>query len=76
MPDSILYFTASLVKHLPPPVFILLLLIFFLFFSLFISSIAGMAVLTMPIMGALAIIVNIPGNEIVNAYLYGMNIMF
>ena len=35
-----------------------------------------MAVLTMPIIGALAIIVNIPGREIVNAYLYGIGIMF
>ena len=74
--DSILYFTANVVNHMPPPVFILLLLIFFLFFSLFISSTSGMAVLTMPIMGALAIIVNIPGNQIVNTYLFGMNVMF
>jgi uncharacterized ion transporter superfamily protein YfcC len=29
----------------------------------------------MPIIGALAIIVNIPGREIVNSYLYGMCIM-
>ena len=35
-----------------------------------------MAVLTMPIIGALVIIVNIPGREIVNAYLYGMGTMF
>jgi len=35
-----------------------------------------MAVLTMPIIGALAIIINIPSREIVNSYLYGMNIMF
>ncbi len=34
-----------------------------------------MAVLTMPIIGALAVIVNIPGREIVNSYLYGMCIM-
>ena len=34
-----------------------------------------MAVLTMPIIGALAIIVNIPGREIVNSYIYGMGIM-
>ena len=74
--DSILYFTANVVNHMPPPVFILLLLVFFLFFSLFISSTSGMAVLTMPIMGALAIIVNIPGNQIVNTYLFGMNVMF
>jgi uncharacterized ion transporter superfamily protein YfcC len=74
--DSILYSAAGIVQQMPPAVFILLLLLFFLFFSLFISSTSGMAVLTMPIMGALAIIVNIPGSEIVNAYLYGMNIMF
>jgi uncharacterized ion transporter superfamily protein YfcC len=34
-----------------------------------------MAVLTMPIIGALAVIVHIPGREIVNAYLFGMCIM-
>lgn len=34
-----------------------------------------MAVLTMPIIGALAIIINIPGREIVNAYMYGMCLM-
>jgi uncharacterized ion transporter superfamily protein YfcC len=35
-----------------------------------------MAVLTMPIMGSLALMVNIPGREVVNAYLFGMNLMF
>lgn len=34
-----------------------------------------MAVLTMPIIGALAILVNVPGREIVNSYMYGMAIM-
>ena len=34
-----------------------------------------MAVLTMPIMGSLAVLVNVPGREIVNAYLFGMGIM-
>ena len=29
----------------------------------------------MPILGALALIVNVPGREIVNSYLYGMGIM-
>jgi len=29
----------------------------------------------MPIIGALAIIINIPGREIVNSYMYGMCIM-
>jgi uncharacterized ion transporter superfamily protein YfcC len=34
-----------------------------------------MAVLTMPILGALAIMANVPGREIVNSYLFGMGIM-
>lgn len=73
--DSILYYSANLMQGVPPALFILSLLIFYLFFSLFIQSSSGMAVLTMPIIGALAVIVNIPGREIVNSYLYGMCIM-
>jgi uncharacterized ion transporter superfamily protein YfcC len=73
--DSILFYTANVVQGLHPALFILLLLLFYFFFSLFISSSSGMAVLTMPIIGALAIIVNIPGREIINSYMYGMNIM-
>lgn len=73
--DSILYFATNMVQGIQPAFFILILLIFYLVFSLFIQSSSGMAVLTMPIIGALAIIVNIPGREIVNSYLYGMAIM-
>jgi uncharacterized ion transporter superfamily protein YfcC len=73
--DSILFYAANVVQDMPPALFILLLMLFYFFFSLFISSTSGMAVLTMPIIGALAIIVNIPGREIINSYMYGMNIM-
>jgi uncharacterized ion transporter superfamily protein YfcC len=73
--DSILFHTANLVQGIPSGLFILALMLFYLFFALFISSSSGMAVLTMPIIGALAIIVNIPGREIVNSYLFGMAIM-
>src|SRR5215203_2183444 len=73
--DSILFYTASLVQGIQPALFILMLLAFYFFFSLFIQSSSGMAVLTMPIIGALAIIINIPGREIVNSYMYGMCIM-
>ncbi len=73
--DSILFYTASLVQGMQPAIFIILLLLFYIVFSLFIQSTSGMAVLTMPIIGALAIIVNIPGREIVNSYMYGMSIM-
>lgn len=73
--DSIIYHSAILISGMPPAFFIIMLLILYMIFTLFISSSSGMAVLTMPIMGALAIIVNVPGGEIVNAYLFGMGIM-
>lgn len=73
--DSILYYAADLMQGVPPAFFILSLLLFYLFCSLFIQSSSGMAVLTMPIIGALAVIGHIPGREIVNCYLYGMCIM-
>ncbi len=73
--DSILFYTANAVQGIQPALFILLLLLFYFCFSLFIQSSSGMAVLTMPIIGALAIMVNVPGREIVNSYLYGMCLM-
>lgn len=73
--DSILFYSAKLAGGMPPVFFIILMLFLYMLFTLFISSSSGMAVLTMPIMGALAILVNVPGREIVNAYLFGMGIM-
>ena len=73
--DSILFYTANMVQGIQPALFILLLLLFYILFSLFIQSTSGMAVLTMPIIGALAIMVNVPGREIVNSYMYGMCLM-
>ena len=73
--DSILYYAANLVSGIQPAFFILGLLVFYVVFSIFIQSSSGMAVLTMPIIGALAILVNVPGREIVNSYMYGMGLM-
>jgi uncharacterized ion transporter superfamily protein YfcC len=73
--DSILFYSAKLTSGMPPALFIVILLGLYMLFTLFISSSSGMAVLTMPIIGALAIIVNVPGREIVNSYLFGMGIM-
>jgi len=73
--DSILFYSAKLVSGMPPSLFIVVLLILYMGFTLFISSSSGMAVLTMPIIGGLAVIVNVPGREIVNTYLFGMGIM-
>ncbi|MEP6951535.1 MAG: hypothetical protein ABI863_19750 [Ginsengibacter sp.] len=73
--DSILFYSAKLVSDMPPALFIIVLLALYMVFTLFISSSSGMAVLTMPVIGGLAVIVNVPGREIVNAYLFGMGIM-
>lgn len=73
--DSIIYYAAGFAGQMPPALFIVILLLIYMVFSLFISSSSGMAVLTMPIMGSLALLVNVPGREIVNAYLFGMGII-
>lgn len=73
--DSIVFYAASSIEGMPPLVFIIILMLLYMIFSLFISSSSGMAVLTMPVMGSLAIFADVPGREIVNAYLYGMGIM-
>ncbi|RYD97861.1 MAG: YfcC family protein [Sphingobacteriales bacterium] len=73
--DTILYGTSSGLGGLPSYVFILLMMLLYLLFTLFISSSSGMAVLTMPIMGALGIMAGVAGREMVNAYLFGMGIM-
>ncbi len=73
--DSIIHAAAGFASSMPPAVFIIAMMFLYMLFTLFISSSSGMAVLTMPIMGSLAILVNVPGREIVNAYLFGMGIM-
>lgn len=73
--DSILFYATKLIGSMPPALFVLLLLVLYMLFTLFIASSSGMAVLTMPVLGALAIIVHVPGKEIVNSYLMGMGIM-
>jgi len=73
--DTILFYSSQAISHMPPALFIVILLVLYIVFTLFISSSSGMAVVTMPIMGSLAIMAGVPGREIVNAYLYGMGIM-
>ncbi|MXV15274.1 YfcC family protein [Hufsiella ginkgonis] len=73
--DSIIYGSVQLVDSMPSSLFIIMLLVLFMVFTLFISSSSGMAVVTMPIIGSLAIMIGVPGREIVNSYLYGMGIM-
>jgi uncharacterized ion transporter superfamily protein YfcC len=64
-----------MVAGMPPSLFIIMLLLLYIVFTIFISSTSGMAVVTMPIIGSLAVVIGIQGKDIVNAYLYGMGIM-
>ncbi|RZM29094.1 MAG: YfcC family protein [Pedobacter sp.] len=73
--DSILYYASNMVDTLPPSIFIVLMLFIYMLFTVFISSSSGMAVVTMPIMGSLAMMTGVPGREVVNSYLDGMGIM-
>jgi len=72
---TLLFYSAMMVGKMHAIWFILVMLVMYMVFTLFISSSSGMAVLTMPIFGSLAVIVGVPGKEIVNAYLFGMGIM-
>ena len=73
--DTILFYSSSAISTMPASIFIVMLLIIFMVFTLFISSSSGMAVVTMPILGSLAVVAGVPGREIVNSYLFGMGIM-
>ena len=73
--DTIVYYAAEFVSEMPTGLFLIMVMIVYMLLTLFISSTSGMAVVTMPIMGQLAVMTGVPGREIVNAYLYGMGIM-
>ncbi len=74
--DTILFYAANLLQHFSPALFIVLMLLFYFFFTILVSSSSGMAVLTMPIIGALAILLNLPGRAVVNSYIFGIGIMY
>jgi uncharacterized ion transporter superfamily protein YfcC len=73
--DTIVHSAAGLIGNIPPSLFIVAVLAMYMVFNIFISSSSAMAVLTMPIIATLASIVNVPGREVVNAYLFGMGIV-
>lgn len=74
--DTILFYATSVVSGIPQGFIIVGLLFLFIVMAFFISSTSGLAVVTMPIMGALAINVGIPADAVVNSYLFGMGIMY
>jgi uncharacterized ion transporter superfamily protein YfcC len=63
------------VAHVFGSVFIIGLFFVYVVLAIFIQSSSGMAVLTMPIMSALAGVAGVPWQEIVNAYCSGMGLI-
>lgn len=66
---------SNLVSGTSPLIFLPMLMIVFFVLAFFISSSSGLALVSMPIMGALANVVGVPTEEIVNAYLFGFGLM-
>ncbi|MEL7003600.1 MAG: YfcC family protein [Bacteroidota bacterium] len=73
--DTILFYATDLVEGTSGIVFLPALMIVFFVLTLFISSSSGLAVVSMPIMSALAPVVGVPTEEIINAYLFGFGLM-
>jgi uncharacterized ion transporter superfamily protein YfcC len=61
---------------MPAPAFIMALLLVFAGLAVVISSSSGIAVLTMPIMGSLALMIGVPTHQVVNAYMFGAGLTF
>src|SRR5690606_21687839 len=68
--DSIIFYSSQFVSNFSPSLLIVSVFFLYIIFTLFITSSSGMAVLTMPIIGGLGMMADIPTREIVNAYLW------
>jgi uncharacterized ion transporter superfamily protein YfcC len=66
---------AQVVGNTSGVVFLPILMVIFFIMTLFIASTSGLALVSMPIMGALGNIVGVPSEEIVNAFLFGSGLM-
>lgn len=66
---------ASMVGNTSGVIFLPILMLTFFVMTLFIASTSGLALVSMPIMGALGNLVGVPTEEIVNAFLFGSGLM-
>lgn len=73
--DTILFYASFIVEGISGIIFMPSLMGVFFILTLFISSSAGLAVVTMPIMSSLSTVVGVSQEEIVNTYLFGMGLM-
>lgn len=72
---TVLEGASSMVGGISGALFLPVLMIVFFVLAFFISSSSGLALVSMPIMGALGNVVGVPADQIVNAYLFGFGLM-
>lgn len=73
--DTVLHGATGLIAGMPQSVFLVGLIGVFFVLCFFITSTSGLALITMPIFGALAISNGVPGESIVTAYSFGAGLM-
>lgn len=73
--DTVLHSASSLVAGMPDSIFLVALIGVFFVLTLLISSTSGLALVTMPVLGALAVSNGIPGESIVTSYAFGSGLM-
>ena len=73
--DTVLHGASTLVAGVPDSIFLVALIGVFFVLGFLISSTSGLALVTMPILGALAVSNGIPGESIVTSYAFGSGLM-
>jgi uncharacterized ion transporter superfamily protein YfcC len=73
--DTVLYGASTMVAGMPDSIFLVALIGVFFVLGFLISSTSGLALVTMPILGALAVSNGIPGESIVTSYAFGAGLM-
>ncbi len=74
--DTVLYWASNLVEGVPVSVFLVALIALFFVLAFLISSTSGLALVSMPILGSLAIAMGVPGESIVTSYSFGVGLMY
>lgn len=74
--DSLLMHATGVVSGMPESAFLIGVMLLFFGMALVISSSSGLALLSMPILGGLALNIGVPGESVITAYTAGIGLMY
>jgi uncharacterized ion transporter superfamily protein YfcC len=74
--DSVLMQATGVVSGMPESAFLIGVMLLFFGMALVISSSSGLALLSMPILGGLAMNIGVPGESVITAYTSGVGLMY